>query len=123
VVALINSPLPPSLRLPVWSGDVLAIWTAFFLVDNIDTAITLGQTSIGFAIRTEGMVRGALDSLLRFLLFPLLFCLGLWDYATGRMQSRYFRGTFRWQAGLFALVIAALIVLLFLNYQVMRRVG
>jgi hypothetical protein len=104
-------------KIPTWGYDLLVIWSAVFLAANICWLKRFGKTTISYLIDRHGIPAGILRTVVAFVTFPFFLAKGL-TAPSDATEKRLATQT----SVYFLILISAVIVLAFLNWQ-LRHLG
>jgi hypothetical protein len=104
-------------KIPTWGFDLIVVWSAIFLAANICWLKKFSKTIIGDLINRHGIFAGVLQTVIAFVTFPFFLAQSL-TIPTNVTEKRLATETSIY----FLILISAVIVLAFLNWQ-LRHLG
>lgn len=109
---------PPSWpKIPTWALDIFVIWSGLFLAINIANFRAYGESYWTSAVRSEGILKGAAWVVFFFLFAPVIYpTVAAFGHDEDLAQREEAREVLRY----YMLLVIAIIVLMFLNWQLKK---
>jgi hypothetical protein len=104
-------------KIPLWGFDLIVVWSTIFLAANICWLRKFGKTMIVDLVDRHGILAGILQAIIAFVAFPFFLAQSL-TVPRNAME----KGLATQTSMYFLILISAVVVLAFLNWQ-FRHLG
>jgi hypothetical protein len=104
-------------KIPAWALDVFIVWSGLFLAININNVRVYGESYWKSAVDSEGILKGTAGVVFFFLFAPVIYPTVA---ALGHDEDRREREEARQVLRYYIFLVAMIIVLMFLNWQLKK---